>query len=113
MLGGDVYVALGEDGLALSVGDGAETKLGAMLNADAEDNGTIFNFSMDAERYYTFLGEALAQSEHDDENPMTPEFQAAMKELLAASADMYDRMSMDMRFTEKGIVIDGAVTLGE
>jgi hypothetical protein len=113
MMGGDVYVALGDDALAMSIGDGAESSLGEMLAADAEDNGTVFNFSMDAGRYYTFIGEAMAEAEHDDDNPLSPAFQDAMQDVMLAIADMYDRMSVDMRFTEDGIVFDSVVTLGD
>jgi len=110
-LGGDVYVAMTDDALALSVGDGAETELAQMLSADATNNGTFLSFSMDAARYYTFIGEAMALSEPDDEHAMSPEFQAAMQDMMLAIADIYDRMLVDVRFTDKGIVIDSSVTL--
>ena len=111
MLGGDVYVAMTDDALAMSVGDGAETELARMLTADATENSTFLSFSMDAARYYTFIGEAMALSEPDDEDAMPPEFQAAMQDMMLAIADIYDRMLIDVRFTEKGIVIDSSVTL--
>ena len=111
MMGGDVFVALTDDALALSVGDGAETELAGMLTAEAHADGTFVSFSMDAARYYTFIGEAMALSEPDDEDPMSPEFQAAMQEMMLAVADIYERMSVDVRFTEKGIVIDSSVTI--
>jgi len=113
MLGGDVFVAMTDDALALSVGGGAETELARMLTADATDNGTFLSFSMDAARYYTFIGEAMALSEPDDEDAMPPEFQAAMQDMMLAVADIYDRMFLDVRFTEKGVVIDSSVTLRE
>ncbi|MGI9219404.1 MAG: hypothetical protein ACR2QS_00035, partial [Woeseiaceae bacterium] len=114
MLGSAVYAALADESLALSIGDGAESELSTMLAADAEDNGVFFNFSMDAERYYSFMGEAIATAEQDDdENKMTPEFQEAMREVMLAIADMYDRMTLDMRFTDDGVVMDSTITLGE
>lgn len=113
MLGGDVYVAMTDDALALSVGKGAQGKLGGMMSADAEDNGVFFSFSMDASRYYAFIGEAMAAAEQDDDNPMSPEFRAAMQEMMLAIADMYERMSVDVRLTDDGIVIDSSVTLGD
>ncbi|MGI9201694.1 MAG: hypothetical protein ACR2QL_11585 [Woeseiaceae bacterium] len=112
-MGEDVYAALGDDALALSVGDNGQAKLGDMLVADASDNGTIFNFSMDANRYYTFIGEAMVQADDDDENPMSPAFQAAMQDVMLAIADMYDRMTVDMRVTNEGIVFDSVVILTE
>ena len=113
MIGGNIFVAMTDNALAMSVGDGAESELSGMLTADAEDDGTFFSFSMDAARYYTFIGEAMAAAETDDENPMSPALRAAMQDMVLAVADIYDRMSVDVRFTEKGIVIDSSVTLGE
>ncbi|MGI9272326.1 MAG: hypothetical protein ACR2QT_11160 [Woeseiaceae bacterium] len=113
MLGGDVYLAMTDDAVAMSVGDGAEDELGDMLSADAKENGTFFSFSMDAGRYYSFMGEAMAMAEDDDDNPMSPKFQAAMQDMMLAVAEIYDRMSVDVRFTEDGIVIDSGVTLGD
>lgn len=113
MVGSAIYAALSDDALAMSIGDGAESQLGTMLSADADDNGVFFNFSMDAERYYSFIGEAIAASKHDDDNEMSPEFQDAMQEVMLAIADMYDRMTLDMRFTSDGMVMDSTITLGE
>jgi hypothetical protein len=113
MLGSDAYAALSDGALALSIGEGAVAQLGAMLDAEARDDGTFFNFSMDAERYYTFVGEAMAEAKNDDENQMSPAFQDAMQDIMLAIADMYDRMSVDMRFTEDGVVMDNRITLGE
>jgi hypothetical protein len=111
MLGNDMYIAMNNDALALSVGDGAEAELGSMLSAKARDTGTFMTFSMDAARYYAFIAEAMQMQKPDDEAPMSPEFQQAMQEIMLAVADIYDRMSADVRFTDDGIVIDSVVTL--
>ncbi len=114
MMGGDIYVAMTDDAVAMSVGDGAEADLGSMLSAKAADNGTFFSFSMDAARYYSFIAEAMASAEADDDkNPMSPKFHAAMQDMMLAIADIYDRMSVDMRFTDVGIEIGSTVTLGD
>jgi hypothetical protein len=113
MLGHDMYAAMNNDALALSIGDGAEAELGSMLSAKGRDNGTFMAFSMDAGRYYAFIGEAIQMQEPDDETPMSPEFQKAMQDLMLAVADIYDRVSADVRFTDDGIVIDSVVTMGD
>ncbi len=113
MLGQVLHAALSEQALALSVGEGAETQLPDMLSAKAENNGTFFNFSMDAARYYAFIAEAIEMQEADAESPMSPEFQAAMQDIMLAIADIYDRMSTDVRFTDQGVVIDSVITLGD
>ena len=111
MLGQEMYIAMTDTALALSVGDGAEAQLGAMLSAEASANGTIFSFSMDAARYYGFIAEAMAMQQPDGEDPMTPEFRQAMQEMMLAIADIYGRMSVDVRFSSDGIVVDSVVTL--
>ena len=113
MLGQDIYIAMSNDALALSIGDAAEDKLGDMLSAKAPDNGTFFSFSMDAARYYGFIADAIEMQEPDDENPMSPRFKQAMQEMMRAIAEIYDRVAVDMRFTDKGIVMDSVVTLGD
>lgn len=113
MLGGEVFVAMTDDALAMSIGEGSESKLGDVLKAPLSEDGTFFNFSMDAGRYYEFMSEAIAAAEDDDENPMSPEFRAAMQEVMLAGADFYDRITFDTRFTEKGIVIDSTVLVSD
>ncbi|MCH7821706.1 MAG: hypothetical protein IIA07_06785 [Proteobacteria bacterium] len=107
----NMYLALTDDALAISIGEGVEAELADMLSADAEENGTFLSFSMDAGRYYAFIGEAMAAVDQDDDNPMPPEFQAAMQDVMLAVADIYDRMSVDIRFTDKGIVMNSSVRL--
>ena len=105
-----VFVALQDDGLALSFGDGMEDGLKGMLNADAEATGTFLSFSMDAGRYYSFIGEAMMLAEQDDESEMPPGMQAAMNDVMQAAGSFYDRMSADFRFTDRGIELDSVVT---
>jgi hypothetical protein len=113
MMGGDIYVAMNDDAVAISVGDGAESKLGDMLTADAADDGTLISFSMDAGRYYAFAGEAMAEAQGDDDHPMPLAIQEATQEIMLAMADMFDRMSINVRLTEDGIVMEGIETLSE
>ena len=105
----NVFLALTNDALAMSIGEGVEAQLADMLAADAEENGTFLSFSMDAGRYYAFIGAAMAAADQDDDSPMPPEIQAAMQDVMLAVADIYDRMSAAIRFTEKGIVMDSSV----
>jgi len=106
-----VYIALTDDALAMSFGEGMEKELAGMLSAAAEENGTVMSFSMDASRYYAFIGEAMSLAEEDDENPMPPEFQAAMNDIMVAFSGFYDRVTADVRFTQRGVEIDSLITL--
>ena len=107
------FAALTDSALAISVGDDAASELKSMLDADASDPSPFLSFSMDAARYYGFLGEAMAAGgkNKDQENAPSPEMQAAMQEIMEAIAAVYDRMSADIRLTARGVEIESSVTL--
>jgi len=82
-----------------------------MLAAAATDPGPLLSFSVDAARYYSFLSEAIAVGNQDDDNAPSPEMQTALKEVMLAVADIYDRMSADVLLTPKGVEFRSTVTL--
>lgn len=105
------FAALTDNALAISVGEEAEADVVKMLDADAPESTPFMSFSMDAARYYGFLGDAMAVSGGDKEKGPSAEMQAAMQEVMRAVADVYDRMSADVLFTERGVEIVSTVTL--
>jgi hypothetical protein len=110
-MGMSAFAALTDDALAISVGDAAETELATMLAADVSDPSPFLSFSMDAARYYGFLGDAIAAGQQDGKDEPSPEMQAALQEIMLAIADVYDRMSADVRFTARGVEIESSVAL--
>jgi len=110
-MGVAAFVALTDDAVAISVGDDAEAQLESMLSAEVADSAPFLSFSMDAARYYEFLGEAIAAGKQDQDDGPSPGMQAAMNELMQATADVYDRMSVDVRLTARGVEIVSSVTL--
>jgi hypothetical protein len=110
-MGMSAFAALTDDALAISVGENAAADLGALLGADASDPSPFLSFSMDSARYYGFLGDAMAAGAQDGEDAPSPEMRAALKDSMLAIADMYDRMSGDIRFTDRGVEMDSTVTL--
>jgi hypothetical protein len=110
-MGIDAFAVLSDDAIAISVGDGAEAELEGMISAEAAAEAPFVSFSMDASRYYGFLGDAIAAGEADSEDAPSPKLQAALNEIMVAVADVYDRMSADVRFTPRGVEIDTSVTL--
>jgi len=110
-MGMDAFAALSDDAIAISIGEGAETELESMLSADVSDSAPFLSFSMDAARYYGFLGDAIAAGDPDSEKAASPELQAAMNEIMRVVADIYDRMSADFRFTSRGMEVESSVTL--
>jgi hypothetical protein len=106
-----VYLAMSDNAVAMSVGDDMDQQLPDMLAAEAEDNGILLSFSMDASRYYAFIAEAMLVAKEDDENPMPPEFQGALNDIMLAFSDFYDRMSARIRLTGRGVEIDSKITM--
>jgi hypothetical protein len=106
-----VYLAMSDNAVAMSVGDGMDQQLPDMLAAEAENNGILLSFSMDASRYYAFIAEAMLVAKEDDENPMPPEFQGALNDIMLAFSDFYDRMSARIRLTGRGVEIDSKITI--
>jgi hypothetical protein len=107
----NVHVALTDGAVALSFGEGMESGLEGMLSANAKDDGTVMSFSMDAGRYYAFLGEAMLLAEEDEQDEMPPEMRKAMNDIMVASSDFYDRLSASVRLTGRGVEIDSSMTI--
>ena len=114
MMGLSAFAALTEGAVAIGVGDGAESEVATLLGASVGESRPFLSFSMDAARYYTFLGEAMAAAEPEEgDDQQSPELQAAMNEMMLAAADLYDRLSTDVFLTSKGVEIKSVVTLGD
>jgi len=105
------WLALTESAIALSVSKDAEAALPAMLDADSALPPPFMSIGVDGARYYTLLGEAMRQSE--DEEELSEEMKTAVSDLLEAAAGLYDRVNVDVSFTERGIEIDSDVTLAD
>lgn len=105
------FAAMQEDALSVAVGPAAETRVTSVLGAEALTPPPSFAMSMDAGTYYDFIANGMAVEAPSDEEPMTPETNAAMQEVLTALGDVYDRISTVVRFTENGAEVDSVVTL--
>jgi hypothetical protein len=109
-MGISAFAALTDDAVAISVGEASESEVQGMLDAEGSTPPPFMSFSIDAARYYSFMGEAIAAGEVD-EAEASPEMQAALNELMQSIAEMYDRMSADILFTENGIEMHMTETL--
>ncbi len=94
---------------------GAEAEAGfdiaSMLAADADEQPPFMSVDIDAQRYYSFVGDAIAAG--GDEDAPSPEMQEAMQDAMNALSDMYGRMTMNVRFTSRGVEMDGDVTIAD
>ena len=106
------FAAMTENAVAIATGEGADAGLQSMLTADTTEPSPFLSFSMDAARYYAFLGEAVAVAEDDESEAATPpELKAAVQEIMTAVASLYDRMTALVFLTSNGIEIRSSVSL--
>jgi hypothetical protein len=109
-MGLSAFAALTDSAVAVSVGEKSESEVQGMLGAEGATPPPFMSFSIDAARYYSFMGEAIAAGDVGEDAP-TPEMQTALKELMQSVAGLYDRMSGDILFTENGIEMHMTETL--
>lgn len=107
--GDAVYIAMTEDALAFSTGDGLEKDLPAMLAASPASPSPFLTMDMDAGRYYAMVADAMAEAPADE--PTNPEVQAAGESLIRIAQQMLDRVAYQVYLTGKGIEINTDVTL--
>jgi hypothetical protein len=112
-MGVAAFAALTDGALAMSMGEDAESQVQTMLEADASTPPPFVSFSVDAARYYSFMGEAIAAGDAGADDAPTPEMQSAMTEVMQSIADLYDRMAIDVLLTENGIEMHATETLKE
>ncbi len=96
------YVAMTDNALAISVGQGTEARLGDMLSAAINEPHPFISMEMDAARYYDFIANTMMiGDDEEDNNP--PEIRAAMSELTTAVGNVFSRMKFRVEFTERGV----------
>jgi len=110
-MGFTTFAALTENALAIGVGENAGQSMEDMLAVKSEEAGPFMSFSMDAARYYSFIGDAIAAAEQDDEDAPPPEIQAAVNDMMGVISKLYDRMTVDVDLTERGIELRSSVIL--
>ncbi len=109
-MGVTVYAAMVDDGLAISMGDDAEDRVTEILNAEIIEPTPVFSMAMDAGRYYELIAESVMI---DTDDNLDDETREALRDTLLAVGDIYDRLTLDMRFTENGIEVSTVVTIAQ
>lgn len=111
---GNAFAALSTDALSISLGEGAETKSADMLVADSTEPAPFMSMNMDAARYYSLVGEAMSQEPASDEEDQTPKaIRDAVRDVMMLSGSMYERMSVDVQFTARGVEINSVMKLSD
>jgi hypothetical protein len=111
---GDAFAALSTDALSISLGEGAETNSADMLLAGSPDPVPFMSMNMDSARYYSMIGEAMAQEPAgDDAEKMPKAIRDAVRDVMVLSGSMYERMSVEVQFTARGVEINGVMKLSD
>jgi len=85
-----------------------------MLVADVAVPGPLLSFSMDAQRYYEFVSEAVMREDVSGDGEPTPlEVREAMRDIMLSSGAVYERMSTRVDLTSRGIELATRMTLTE
>ena len=108
-LGQVVHIALTDDALAISVGDGMEKGLSGLLKSSAPDAPPLIYMDMDAGAYYKYVGASMMGGAGDVSE--MPELQEAIVELNAVSQELMDRMNFNVSFTGDGVVLGSEMLL--
>ena len=111
-LGQTVHIAMTDNAIAVSVGEGTEDRLGAMLAASVNDPSPFMAFEMDAARYYDFIGDAMTTDGDGDIESMH-ELQEAKQAMMNLAKESLSRLSITVDFTEHGIELNSTVHLNQ
>lgn len=106
----EAFVALSEVGLSMAMGAGSAENSEAMLAADVATSPPFVSLSIDSKRYYDFIGEALMQ-EGEDSEPLA--LRTAMRDVMVSSGELYERVSINVHLTKRGVEIGSRMTLSD
>ncbi|MDH3906389.1 MAG: hypothetical protein OEV16_12140 [Gammaproteobacteria bacterium] len=104
------WIALTDSAIALSVSEDGETVLPAMLKAEGVTPPPFMSMGLDGARYYTALAAAMRE---DDDEEMSEEMREALADVMTVAADFYERLQIDVTFTDRGIEIDTDMSLAD
>ncbi len=108
------FIALSESAMSIAMGAGASGNAEAMLAAKGLDSKPFFSFVMDTDRYYDFVGKAVMEGEPaEGEEPMSEEMRAAIRDAMISSGELYERMTINVHLTERGIEVGSRMTLAD
>ena len=101
------FVALSDDAIGLSVGEGQQDNLPSALSG-SEPDGTVLAYTINYGGYAEFMDKMMSgfnatQDAGDDELPPT--------DFLGQIGDLYDTTSLAIKLTERGIVIESDVVM--
>jgi len=110
----EAFAALSTNAISVSVGDDAQATAANMLAAASAKPAPFFSMNMDAAHYYSMIGEAMSEAPSGEAENATPQaVRDAIREVMLLSGSLYERMSVDVQFTKRGIEINGHMKLSD
>lgn len=108
------FAALSENALSVSVGEGAAAQASGMLYAEGSDPAPLISMSMDSARYYQMMADAMMEANPETEGKEMPmAVRMALRDVIVLSGALYERMSVNVRLTDRGVEIKGRMTLSD
>jgi hypothetical protein len=104
------WIALTESAIAVSVNEGGDSMVPAMLRAEPGAPPPFMSMGLDGTKYYTLLGEAMRES---DDEELSSEMRDALADVIEIAAEFYERLQIDVTFTARGIEIDTDMSLAD
>ncbi|MEO1203956.1 MAG: hypothetical protein AAFX10_14710 [Pseudomonadota bacterium] len=102
------FAALSDQALVVSVGEDAEARATTALGAESTSPPLSMGVTMNASVYYAMMAESMMDADSDE---LSYEARAAMRDGMLAISEIFDRMTFDIRFVEKGLEIESNTTL--
>lgn len=109
----NAWVAMSADSLAVSVGPEAESRVSEVLAAEGTEPPPVMAGSLDAKRYYEAMAEDMMMFEppsDDEAADLSPAAKAALSDSMRILADLYDRQTMEVTLTDKGVEVETRIT---
>jgi len=108
------FAALSEGGLSIALGEGSADEAESMLNADVSGSRPFVSFSMDAKKYYEYVGQAVMEGDDDEEGePMPEAMRVAVRDIMISSGELYERMAVNVHLTKRGVEVSSRLTLAK
>lgn len=105
------YAAMTDSALAISMGSDAKSRVTTVLTAKSAQPPPLMSSAIDAGAYYEFMAENSLSDGEGEESPMPEAAQIALRDATLKVGELYDRISFDVRITDKGIEVRSTTTL--
>lgn len=99
----NVFAAMSDDAISLSVGPNAESRSAELLSSSSDGLRPFFAMTLDVGRYYQMIGELMMLETGDEKVDMPESIREGLRDSLFAFGELYDRMILSVEFTDRGV----------